>query len=211
MQPIETYNEINGKKLVEALAKRNMEGYYCATKEEALKKALELIPEGASVTWGGSQSIQQIGLTAALKNGAYNVYDRADAKDADEVQEIYRKAFSVDYYLASSNAITYDGQLLNIDGNGNRVAAMIFGPKNVLLIVGMNKLTKDIDSAMDRVRNYASVLNVLRLDCDTPCKTVGKCSDCISPQTVCCQVVTTRFSRTKNRIKIILVGEELGY
>lgn len=211
MEPIKEYNEINGKKLVEALAKRNMAGFYCATREEALKKALELIPEGSSVTWGGSQSIKEIGLTEALKQGNFNVYDRADAKNPNEAEEIQRKAFSCDYYLASSNAITFDGQLVNIDGNGNRVAAMIFGPKNVVLVVGINKLTKDVDSAMDRIRNYASVVNVLRLNCDTPCKTTGKCCDCTSPATVCCQVVTTRFSRVKDRIKVIIVGENLGY
>lgn len=211
MEPINAYNEINGKNLVKALEKRNMAGYYCATKEEALKKALELIPEGSTITWGGSQSIKEIGLTQALKQGNYDVFDRADAKNKEEIEMMHRKAFSCDYYLASSNAITFDGQLVNIDGNGNRVAAMIFGPENVLLVVGINKLTKDVDSAMDRIRNYASVVNVLRLDCDTPCKTTGKCCDCISPSTVCCQVVTTRFSRVKNRIKVIIVGEELGY
>lgn len=211
MEPIKEYNEINGKRLVEALGKRNMAGFYCATREEALKKALELIPEGSGVTWGGSQSIKEIGLTEALKQGNFNVYDRADAKNQNEVEEIQRKAFSCDYYLASSNAITFDGQLVNIDGNGNRVAAMIFGPKNVILVVGINKLTKDVDSAMDRIKNYASVVNVLRLNCDTPCKTTGKCCDCTSPATVCCQVVTTRFSRVKDRIKVIIVGENLGY
>ncbi len=211
MTIIETYNKVNGEKLIKALEKRNMEAYYCPNKEDALKKVLELIPEGSSVTWGGSQTIAQAGITDALKKGNYTVYDRADAKDNEQKQEIYRKAFTSDFYLASTNAITYDGQLLNIDGNGNRAAAMIYGPKNVILVVGMNKLAKDLDDAMDRVRNYAAVLNTIRLDCNTPCRNAGKCCDCTSEDTVCCQIVTTRFSSIKNRIKVVLVGEELGF
>lgn len=211
MTPKEMYNEINAKKIIENLEKRNMQGFFVKTKEEALQKALELIPNKSTICWGGSQSIIQIGLVDALSNGDYQVFDRAKANNQEEIDEIYRKAFTSDFYLASTNAITLDGKIVNIDGTGNRVAAMIYGPKNVILIVGINKISKDEASAIDRVKNYASPINAMRLDRNTPCTIKGNCYDCLSGDTICCVTTIQRYSRFKDRIKVILVGEELGY
>ncbi len=211
MTPKETFNQINAKKIIENLEKRNMQGFFVKTKDEALKKALELIPKKSTICFGGSQSIIQIGLIDALKNGDYILFDRSNAKNQDEVQDIYRKAFVSDFYLASTNAITLDGKIVNIDGTGNRVAAMIYGPKNVILIVGINKITKDEEAAIDRAKNYASPINAMRLDRKTPCKIKGSCYDCLSPETICCVTSITRYSVYKNRIKVILVEEELGF
>lgn len=211
MTPKELFNEITARKIIENLEKRNMQGFFVKTKEEALKKALELIPEKSTICWGGSQSILQIGLIDALYRGDYTLFDRAKATNQDEVNSIYRQAFFSDFYLASANAITLDGKIVNIDGTGNRVAAMIYGPKNVILIVGLNKIAKDESSAVDRVKNYASPINAIRLDRNTPCKIKGNCYDCLSTETICCVTTITRYSKDKNRIKVILVGEELGY
>lgn len=205
------FYEMSANKIIEAMKKRDIEAYYCETKEDGLKKALELIPEKSTVTWGGSQSIKEIGLTDALSNGNYTVYDRANASTQEEIKQIYIKAFSCDYYLASSNAVSLDGKLINIDGTGNRVAAMIYGPKNVILVVGMNKVEKDEDLALSRVRNKASVMNAMRIGVNTPCVKSPSCYDCLSEECICCQTVVTRKSKIKNRIKVILVGEELGY
>ncbi|WP_250278752.1 lactate utilization protein [[Clostridium] colinum] len=211
MTPKELYNNINSKKIIENLEKRNMQGFFVKTKEDALKKALELIPEKSTICWGGSQSILQIGLIDALYNGDYQLFDRAKATTQEEIDSIYRKAFDSDFYLASANAITLDGKIVNIDGTGNRVAAMIYGPKNVILIVGINKIEKDQASAIDRVKNYASPINDMRLNRNTPCKIKGNYYDCLSSETICCVTSITRYSRYKNRIKVILVEEELGY
>lgn len=210
MTPKQMYNKILSEKIITNLKARNMEGYYCENKAEALKKALELIPKGSTVAWGGSQSVVEIGLKDAVHSGDYTLYDRDLAKTPEETKKIFRQAFTADYYLASTNAITVAGELVNIDGNGNRVAAMIYGPDNVILIVGMNKVAKDEESAKERIRNYASPLNAMRLDCATPCKTTAVCHNCIS-STICCHIVTTRSSKIPNRTKVILVGEDLGY
>lgn len=211
MTPKQQYNQINAKKIIENLEKRNIKGFYVKTKEEALQKALQLMPQKSSVCWGGSQSIVQIGLIDELYKNDYEIYDRAKAKNQEEIDFIYRKAFTSDFYLASANAITLDGKIVNIDGTGNRVAAMIYGPKNVILIVGINKIAIDEQMAINRVKNYASPINAMRLDRNTPCKIKGSCYDCLSEETICCVTTITRYSRQKDRIKVILVGEELGY
>lgn len=204
-------NEALGKRVVKALESRNMEAYYVETKEEALKKALELIPEGSSINMGGSMSVREIGLTEAVGNGNYEFYDRDKAGTPEEKMEIAKKAFFCDWFLGSVNAMTEDGVFVNIDGNGNRVAAYAFGPENVLLIVGMNKIVKTEDDAMSRARNEAAPVNVQRFGLDTPCSKNGTCFDCKSQGCICCQIVTTRFSRIPNRFKIILVDENLGF
>ena len=211
MSPKEIYNKINAEKIIKNLEKRNMQGFFVKTKEEALKKALDLIPEKSSVCYGGSQSILQIGLVDAIDKGDYTLFGRTKANTPEEIEEIYGKAFISDFYLASANAITLDGQIVNIDGTGNRVAAMIYGPKNVILIVGVNKISKDEESAIDRVKNYASPINSIRLDRNTPCKIKGNCYDCLCDETICCVTTITRYSRYKDRIKVILVDEELGF
>ncbi|MBQ1193152.1 MAG: lactate utilization protein [Lachnospiraceae bacterium] len=197
--------------IIEKFQKRGFEGFYCNTKEEALEKALELIPEGASIAWGGSESIKEVGLLDALRNGKYELYDRSTAKTLEEQKEMYIKHISSDYFLMSANAITLDGELVNIDGNGNRVACLITGPKNVVVIAGMNKIAVDEEEAIKRVHNFAAPPNGVRLELTTPCSVTGKCGDCLSPDCMCCHTVITRKCRITNRIKIILVGEELGY
>lgn len=204
-------NEALGARVVKGLESRNMEGYYVHTKEEALKKALELIPEGSSISWGGAASATTIGLLDAVKAGNYTVYDRADAKTPEEVRDVYRKTFDCDFYLGSTNAMTEDGVMINVDGNANRVSAFAFGPANVLLIVGMNKVVKTEADALSRARNEAAPINAQRFGLDTPCIKNGSCFDCKSTDTICCQILTTRFSKIKNRFKVILVGEDLGF
>ena len=204
-------NELLGKSVIKNLAKRNMEGYYCATKEEALAKALELIPETDVVAWGGSVTIDEIGLLAAVK--ARNpVIDRDTAATMEEKVELMRKGLTCDTFLMSTNAMSEDGILVNIDGNGNRVASLIFGPKQVVIIAGVNKIAKDLDSAIARVRSNAAPINAQRFaGISTPCAKIGVCSNCNAPDCMCCQVVVTRHSRQAGRIKIILVGENLGF
>ncbi|MCB7303170.1 lactate utilization protein [Bariatricus massiliensis] len=202
-------NKLLAEQMIRAMEARNMEGFYAETKEEALNKALELIPEGSSISWGGSMSIQEIGLTKAVHEGNYEVYDRTD-KTPEERRQIMLKAFDCDYYLASANAISEDGILVNIDGNANRVAAIAFGPRNVLMIVGMNKVVKTEADALSRAKNVAAPINAQRFG-GTPCAVTGACSMCKSPSCICCQTLVTRFSKEPKRIKIILVNEELGF
>lgn len=211
MTPREIRNNLLGEHVVKALESRNMEAYYVCTKEEALKKALELMKEGSSVGWGGSASIEEIGLKSAVRNGDYNLLDREAAKTPEESNRITHEVLSCDYFLTSSNAVSEDGILVNIDGNANRIAAICYGPKYVIMVVGVNKIVKSEADALSRARNEAAPVNAQRFGLDTPCSKTGCCYDCKSPDTVCCQFLTTRYSKAKNRIKVILVGEELGF
>ncbi|MFR3819727.1 MAG: lactate utilization protein [Fusobacterium varium] len=207
----EMRDSLRGEQVVKALNSRNMEAFLVGTKEEALKKALELIPEGSSVGWGGSASIEEIGLKEAIKNGKYKVVDREEGSSQEEAEKLMRDIFFCDYFLASSNAVSEDGVLVNVDGNSNRVAAICYGPKHVIMIIGMNKVVKSVEDAMSRARNTAAPLNAQRFDIDTPCKKTGCCYDCKKPDTVCCQILITRYSRHVGRIKVVLVNEELGF
>lgn len=211
MTPVQSYNKLLAERTIEGLEKRNMQGFYAETKEDAVKLALSLIPEKSVVSWGGSATLSETGLLNELKNGDYKCLDRNDVETREEKEEIAHKALNSDYYLMSTNAMTIDGQLINIDGNGNRVAALIYGPKNVVILAGINKICDTYEAALDRARNKASIPNVIRFDCNTPCKKTGKCMDCLSTETVCCQFIHTRFSRVKNRIKVIIIGENLGF
>lgn len=211
MTPVQSYNKLLAEKTIEGLEKRNMQGFYAETKEEAVKLALSLIPQKSVVSWGGSATLSETGLLNELKNGDYKCLDRNDVETREEKEEIAHKALNADYYLMSTNSMTIDGQLINIDGNGNRAAALIYGPKNVVILAGINKICNTYEAALDRAKNKASIPNVIRFDCDTPCQKTGKCMDCLSPETVCCQFVHTRFSRIKNRIKVIIIGENLGF
>lgn len=204
-------NEVLGKRVVQALESRNMEAYYVETKEEAVKKALELIQKGSTISMGGAASVKECGLYDAVSSGDYVFYDRDRVNTQEEKEEIARRAFSVDWFLGSVNAMSENGVFINIDGNANRVAAYAYGPKNVLLIVGMNKIVKTEADAMSRARNEAAPVNAQRFGIDTPCSKNGTCFDCRSPQCICCQILTTRFSRIKGRFKIILVDENLGF
>ncbi len=211
MKPEKKYYQINAEQVIQELNKRNMEGYYCATKEEATHKVLELIEDEASVSWGGSMTLQELGLREKINNGDYEVYDRADADNEAEKEAIYHQALSCDYYLMSTNALTRTGKLVNTDGRGNRVAALVYGPQQVIVVAGMNKLTADEAAARQRIKNQAAPLNALRLDMETPCREQGHCFDCQVEDSICCQTVITRRSRQENRIKVVLVGEKLGY
>lgn len=212
MTPKQTFYENQANTIIENLKKRQMEGYYCPTSADAVKKAMELIPANSKVTFGGSMTLNESGIMEALQSREdLTLYDRSKASTPEEVQKIYRQAFSCDYYFMSTNAITLNGELVNIDGNGNRVAALIFGPSNVILVCGMNKVSVNTEDAIARVRNIASPPNCNRLDRKTPCVATGKCADCLSPDCICNHTVITRRSGAPGRIKVLLVGEELGY
>lgn len=204
-------NEVLGARVVKALESRNMEAYYVKTREEALAKALELIPEGSSVSWGGSMSIAEIGLPDTLHAGNYKVLDRNEKETRAEQEEVMHQALNCDVFLGSANAVSEDGILVNIDGNANRVAAYSYGPKSVLLIVGMNKVVKTEADALSRARNEAAPINAQRFGIQTPCVKNGTCADCKSPECICCQILITRFSKVPKRTKVILVDENLGF
>jgi L-lactate utilization protein LutB len=201
-------NGLLAKTVINGLESRNMSGYYAETAEDALKQALELIPKGSSVTMGGCMSAHEIGLVDTLKKGEYDFIDR-DAEEDKRAAML--KAYDADVYIASANAMTEDGVLVNIDGNSNRVSAIAQGPKKVVFIVGMNKVCSDLDGAMKRARNVAAPINAQRFGLNTPCSKTGACMDCKSPDTICCQFLITRFSRHAGRIHVILVGESLGF
>lgn len=211
MTPTQQYYKNLADTVIENLKKRDMDGFYCPGKQEALDKALSFLVDGATVAWGGSMSLVEIGLLDALKKGPYTVLDRSTASNSEETLEIQRKAFFSDSYFLSTNAITMDGKLYNIDGLGNRVAAMIYGPKEVIIIAGINKICLDEDEALKRVSNVAAPMNTLRLNKNTPCTKLGKCAQCLTPDTICSHTVITRNSKPAGRIKVILVGETLGY
>lgn len=200
-------NERLAQTVIKGLQSRNMSGYYAADKEKALKKVLELIPEGSSIAMGGCRSAHEIGLIKALEAGNYNYIDR----DKMDARAGLLAAYDADIFLSSANAITSDGVMVNIDGNSNRVSCIAQGPRKVVFIVGLNKVCADIDDAMRRARNIAAPCNAQRFDIKTPCKETGKCFDCKSPDTICCQFLITRYSRHVGRIHVILVNEDLGF
>ncbi len=202
-----TRNEKLAQKVIKGLESRNMTGYYAASKEEALQKALELIPEGSTVTMGGAMSAFEIGLVDTLMNGNYDFLDR----NKMEPREALLKGYDADVFLTSANAMTEDGVMVNIDGNANRVSYIANGPKKVVAIVGMNKICDDVDGAMKRARNVAAPTNAQRFDINTPCKKTGACANCKSPDTICCQFLVTRYSRHAGRIHVILVNDFLGF
>ncbi|MBQ5977845.1 MAG: lactate utilization protein [Oscillospiraceae bacterium] len=207
-QNIVKRNELLAQKVIKGLESRNMSGYYASDREEAKKLALSLIPEGSLVTMGGGQSVWDIGLPQALKEGNYNFLDRNLVEDK---RAAMLAAYDADVFLASANAITEDGVMVNIDGNANRVSALAFGPKKLVLIVGMNKVCPDVDAAMKRARNVAAPINAQRFGLSTPCAKTGSCMNCKSPDTICCQFLVTRFSRHTGRIHVILVNDNLGF
>lgn len=212
MNPLEQHHEILAKTVIKNLEKRHMHGYYCKTPEEAVTLASSLIGEGSTVSWGGSMTIKEIGLADALANRSdLHILDRSKAKSQDEINDIYRQVFSADSFLMSANAITTDGELFNIDGTGNRVAALIYGPKQVIVVAGTNKICRDLDEAMSRVRNIASPPNCIRLHQKTPCAVTGVCGDCLSDDCICNQIVTIRNSRDTERIKVIIVEGSWGF
>ena len=207
-QNITARNEKLAKEVIKGLESRQISGYWAADKEEALKQALALIPEGSTITMGGAMSAHEIGLVGALKEGNYNFIDRDEAEDP---RAAMLAAYDADVFLSSVNAMTQDGILVNIDGNANRVSAIAQGPRKVIFIVGMNKVCDDLDGAMKRARNVAAPINAQRFDINTPCNKTGKCMDCKSPDTICCQFLITRFERHPGRAHVILVNDSLGF
>ena len=199
-----------GPAVAEAMKKRGFDAYYVSTAEEARAKALELIPENSTVSWGGSVTIDEIGLKKAVIDGGYNVINRDEAGTPEERTELMRKALTCDVFLMSANAVSEDGQLVNIDGNGNRVAALCFGPKEVIVVAGMNKVAGNIEEAYARARKFAAPVNAQRFNLGTPCNRTGMCSDCLSPDSICSQLVVTRRT-SGGRIKVLRVGEDLGF
>lgn len=201
---------LTAKSIIKELEKRNMEGFFCESSEDAIKLVLSLLPDNATISWGGSETIKECGLMDAIQNGNYNLLDRSKISP-EEYREFYSKVVMADAFLMSSNAITENGELVNIDGAANRLACLLHGPSSVYVIVGMNKLVCDVPAAIGRIRNVACPANTLRLNRKTPCSVTGKCGDCYSQDSICSQIVVTRRSTQPKRIKVILVAENLGY
>lgn len=199
-------------KTMENLERNNMQAFYAKDKEEALKLVESLMPAGQTVSCGGSVTLQECGVKDLLKSGKYNFLDRSvPGLTAEQIKEIYRKTFFADTFLTSSNAITEDGELYNVDGNSNRVAALTFGPDSVIVVAGYNKIVSNIDAAVERVKKIAAPINAVQLKRETPCAKVGECMNCHSKDRICCTYVMTSQQRIKHRIKVVLIGEELGF
>ena len=205
------YYKKRAQLMLKNLRSHHFEGYYCASKAEALAKALELIPQGASVGWGGALSAQQIGLLDAVNAGAYKAIDRDKATTPEERVKLQKQALLADVFITGANALSMDGQMVNIDGNGNRVAAIVYGPETVIVIAGMNKVVDTLEDAVRRARTVAAPMNKQRFALQTPCEVTGTCADCKSEGCICNQLLITRNSKPAGRIKVILVGEELGF
>lgn len=197
--------------IIQKLKTRNIEAFYYEDSKSMVEDILTKIPAGSSITWGGSSSVVECGLMDAIHNGSYTLLDRTTAKTPEESREFYAKAVMADVFLMSTNAITYDGELINIDGNGNRLACLMQGPKEVFIIVGMNKFVGSIEDGIHRIENIAAPANVQRLHKETPCHTLGKCAHCFSANSICSHTVITRRSSHPGRIKLFIVPENLGY
>ncbi len=205
------YYEKRGRVLVKNLKSRHFDAYFCPDRETALQKALELIPQGASVGWGGALSAQQIGLMDAVKAGNYRAIDRDSAASAEQREALVRETIFSDVFITGANALSLDGQMVNIDGTGNRLAAINFGPKKVLVIAGMNKVADSLEAAVQRARTVAAPMNKMRFPNQTPCEVTGTCADCKGETCICNQILITRHCRPVGRIQFILVGEPLGF
>ena len=210
-EQMKTYYEKRAQVLVKNLKSRHFEAYYCPDSASALAKALELIPEGASVGWGGALSAQQIGLIDAVKSGNFAAIDRDAATTPEERTQALKRCLTADVFLCGANALSLDGQMVNIDGTGNRVAAIAYGPDTILVIAGMNKVCDTLDDAVTRSRTVAAPMNKQRFPFKTPCEVTGACADCKSEESICNQILITRNCRPAGRIKFVLVGEELGF
>lgn len=197
--------------IIAELKKRNMEGYYFENCKEMVEKIISMLPENGVIAYGGSESFKESGMLSALQSGSCQLIDRASAVTDEEKRTLYSRTVMADAYFMSSNAITYDGKLINIDGSGNRLACLMHGPKEVYIIVGMNKFVKSTEAGIERVRNLASPANVQRLNRKTPCHETGLCADCLAPDCICSHLVITRRSLLPGRIKVFMTAENLGY
>jgi len=212
MTPQEERNQKLAERIIKSLNRRNMEAFYCPTGKEAVEKVMELIADGSIVTWGGTATVRDLGIPEALKSrNTLEVLDRDLAETPEEKEAIYLRAFTADVYLTSANAISEDGIIVNIDGNGNRVAAISWGPKKVIFVIGLNKVAQTVEAALARARSTASPINAQRFDINTPCRIDGTCHKCNSPESICSYVHFLRNSRNKGRHVVVLVGEDLGY
>ena len=211
VEPKKKYYEKRAQLLVKNLHSRHFDAYYCANKEEALAKALKLIPEGASVGWGGAMSAEQIGLMDAVRAGNYREIDRDQCKTPEEREQAAMACLSADVFLTGANGLSLDGQMVNIDGNGNRVAAIVYGPKQVIVVAGMNKVMDTLEAAITRARTIAAPMNQQRFGHPNPCTTTGTCADCKSETCICNHILVTRHCRPVGKIKFVLVGEDLGF
>ena len=210
--PKEIFYAKKGAQLVKNLHSRHFDAYYCANKEEALAKALELIPEGSTVGWGGTVTANEIGLLAAIRGGSYKALDRDKCETMEEREKLQREVFFADAFITGANALSLEGEMVNIDGTGNRVAPIIYGPKSVIVVAGMNKVEDTLADAMTRARTIAAPMNKQRFEAlQTPCAVTGCCGDCKSPQSICNQIVITRNCRPEGRIKFVIIGEDMGF
>lgn len=203
--------EKQANSIIKNLKKRNIEGYYYSTAEECVEEISNMIPKGSIVTWGGSETIRDIGLTKALYSKELKIIDRAKARKEGKSREVYSEMVMSDYFLMSTNALTLEGELINIDGNGDRVACLITGPEHVIVVCGVNKIVANRVDGVARVHNMATPPNAIRLGMNSPCATTGVCADCHSKDCLCCQEVITRHSRVEGRIKVFIIGENLGF
>lgn len=204
--------ECKAKKAIENLAKGNINGYIVQDENEVIELIDNILDEGATVTAGGSMTLNEVGVIEHLRKGRYNFLDRdAQGLTQEDKMEIYRKAFYADGFLTSANALSVNGEIYNVDGNGNRVAATIFGPKKVIFVVGVNKLVENMQEAIMRNANIAAPANAKRLDKKTPCAVTGKCENCSSPQRICKKFVTITGDFDKERMHVIIVNKEFGY
>lgn len=206
------YIEKQVERTIKNINSRNMEGYYIKNREQLFQKLKDLITEGSIVGVGDSMTLFETGVIDFLRSGKFNFLDKyEEGLGSDDKRELYIKNFSADTFICSTNAITENGELYNIDGNGSRVAPMIYGPKQVILVTGINKIVKNLDEAEIRVRQYAAPIDAKRLNRDTPCTKLGYCVDCKNPNRICNDFVVIRGQFIKGRIKILIVGEMLGY
>lgn len=211
MTPKESAFAALAKTMIKNLKNRNITGHYFDSSADLCAYLAKDLPANAVISWGGSESIKESGVMDLLQSGHYSLIDRTTARNPQEAREIFSRTVLSDYYFMSTNAITLDGELVNIDGNGNRIAALAQGPAHVYIIVGRNKVSATVADAIDRVRNIAAPANVQRLSNKTPCFATGRCGDCQSPQCICSHTVITRHSCHKDRIHVFLVNEDLGY
>lgn len=199
------------EELIEGLKSRNIEAKYCATATEAIDMILNHIPKDSTICWGGSMTIRDMGLTKALhSSGKYHIIDRDSLTTPEEKRKAYLSAFNADYYLTSANAISQNGVIVNIDGNGNRVAAITYGPKHVIFVISIKKIAPTPQDALRRIRQNAAPTNAQRFDIQTPCKADGLCHNCNSPQCICNHIHFLRNAPV-GRIEVILLGEDYGY
>lgn len=210
-QATRSYYDKRGEVLVKNLRRRHFDAYYCATKEEALAQVMALMPEGSSVGWGGAISAEQVGVQNAVRSGNYTAIDRDAFPDRPDKDRCMRQCFDADYFITGANAISMDGQMVNIDGTGNRVGLIVYGPKNIIVVAGMNKVCANLEDAVKRARTVAAPMNQLRFGLPNPCTCTGVCADCITETSICNQILITRHCKPAGRIKFVLVGEELGF